>query len=368
MIVATGFERAPGAIMLVPADPASLDTMRTLVGPMDRPVIVAATAAAALEHLEQRDVALIVMAVRTPAFDGFEAVALIRAEKRWSHIPIVFLSRVHDDPAAEARGYAVGALEYVTVPCNAAVLVAKLRALIGWYEQGEQRREDAEALALERAVHTERERILALVAHDLRSPLSVLHTAVDYLRGRGGLDVDQLKIVDRMGRNAGRMARLINDLLDFTRLQNGPLLIRPRPASLANIVAEAVGDLQLLTSRAIAVSVQTTRGTSCDADRVTQAVSNLVLNSVQHSAATARVQVSLLERDGAFEVNIWNDGELSANDAATLFQPFRKGKGSGGMGLGLYISQQIARSHGGDLTVSSSGAAGTTFTLRLPAA
>ncbi len=359
---------AAPAVLLVESNPANLRALRAVVDTLGRPVIEATSGPAALALLDQHEVTLIVMAVQTPGLDGFATVAMIRADKRRSHIPIVFFAAVHDDPAAVARGYTLGAVDYVTMPFDAEVVRAKLRALVGWYEQGEQRRLEAEALAFERAVHAERERILGLVAHDLRSPLAVIQTGVDYLHARGGLRVDQEKIVGRIQRNAARMGRLVSDLLDFTRLQNGPLIIRPRPASLATIVSEAVEDLQLLTSRAIGLSVHTPGGTSCDEDRVTQAISNLVLNSVQHTPADARVQVELRADGDAFEVSIWNDGELSSEDAATLFQPFRKGTSSVGMGLGLYISQQIARAHGGDLSMRSSAASGTTFTLRLPAA
>lgn len=356
------------AILLVDGDPANLASMRSLVEGMGRPVIAVTTGPDAIVSLGQQAVALIVMAVKTPGLDGFDTVEKIRADKRWGHIPIVFFTAVHDDPATAARGYALGAVDYVTMPFNVDVLTAKLRALVGWYEHGERLRIETVMLASERAAHAERERILGIVAHDLRSPLAVIQTGADYLHSRGGLRDNEAKVVGRIQRNAGRMGRLISDLLDFTRMQNGPLTIRPRPASLADIVAEAVEDLQLLNPRAIEVTVQTTRGTTCDEDRVTQAISNLVLNAMQHSAATARVTVVLREHDDAFELSIWNEGELAAKDAATLFQPFRRGGASVGMGLGLYISQQIARAHGGDLTMTTSSTGGTTFCLRLPIA
>ncbi len=358
--------QATGAILLVDGNSTNLAAMRALVEGMGRAVLAVTSGPDAIASLAQHEVSLIVMAVKTSGLDGFDTVAKIRAEKTWGHIPIVFFTAIHDDPATAARGYALGAVDYVTMPFNAEVLTAKLRALVGWYEQGEQRRLEAEILASERAAHAERERILGIVAHDLRSPLAIIQTGADYLDSLGGLGEDQAKIVGRVQRTAARMARLINDLLDFTRMQNGPLTIRPRPASLAEIVAESVEDIQLLSQRAIEVSLHTTGDTTCDEDRVTQAITNLVLNAMQHAAADARITVGLREQDGGFEVDIWNEGEIAAKDAATLFQPFRKGRSSAGMGLGLYISQQIARAHGGDLTLTTSAASGTTFRLRFP--
>ena len=91
-------------------------------------------------------------------------------------------------------------------------------------------------------------------------------------------------------------------------------------------------------------------------------------NAVEHSLAGARVVVRLLDRDEDVELSVWNEGELREGDADSLFAPFRKGTHSTGMGLGLYISQHIARAHGGEITVASTPEAGTTFRLRLPAA
>jgi two-component system, sensor histidine kinase and response regulator len=362
----TAEPRGNPAILIVDDNDGNRAAMTALLEDMTYQVLAASSGAEALACLEANPIALILMDVHMPGLDGFDTVVKIREQKQWSHIPVVFLTAVHDDPASEARGYALGAVDYVAKPFNSDVLVAKLRALVSWHEDGEQRRREAEALAAERATAAERERILSIVSHDLRSPLSVIRTGADYLHSRGGLGPDQVKVVQRIQRNADRMARLISDLLDFTRLQNGPLPLRPTTANLAEIVVESIEDLQQSSQRPIELAVHTTRDASVDGDRLTQAVCNLVLNAMQHSAADARVSVELREDHDAFELRVWNEGELKAKDPLTLFQPFRKGERSAGMGLGLYISQQIARAHGGELTVTSSPDAGTTFSLRLP--
>jgi signal transduction histidine kinase len=355
------------SVLIVDDNGANQTAMTALLGPLGHPVIAAASGAEALARLEDHEISLILMAAQTPGFDGFATLVKIRDRKQWSHIPVVFLTAIHAEPGDEAHGYALGAVDYVGRPFNSEVMLARLRALMTWHENGEQLRRDAEERAVERATAAERERILGIVSHDLRSPLATIRTGADYLDAKGGLSEDRLKVVGRIQRNADRMARLISDLLDFTRLQNGPLTIRPRTSSIAEIVTEAVEDLQLVLARPIELSVQTHRAASLDADRLAQAVANLVLNAMQHSAAGARVSVVVRELGDAFELAVWNEGELrTATNPALLFEPFRKGGASVGMGLGLYISQQIARAHGGDLTVTSSAAAGTTFRMLLP--
>jgi signal transduction histidine kinase len=362
-----GHQANRAAILVVDDKPANLIAMTALLEALGHPIVEADSGAEALACLDRHDVALILMDVQMPGIDGFETVIKIREQKRWSHIPVVFLTAIHDDAEHEARGYALGAVDYVGKPFNADVLLAKLRALVGWHQHGEDLRHEAEALASERSARLERERILGIVSHDLRSPLWTIRSSADSLQVRGELAADQLKLVRRIQRNADRMSRLITDLLDFTRLQQGPLAIRPEPSSLAEIVVESVEDLQQTSARAIELSVETTRDASLDGDRVAQAVANLVQNAMQHSADTARVSVVLRELDDHLELCVWNEGELKVTDHGALFQPFRRDSTSPGMGLGLYIAQQIARAHGGDLTVTSSSDAGTTFRLKLPA-
>jgi signal transduction histidine kinase len=354
------------AILLVDDSEANRVAMSALLESLGRPVIAVASGEEALEQLARRDIALIVLDVSMPGLDGYQTLARIRQQDRWSDIPVVFVTAIYGDSAHEAEGYALGAVDYVAKPFNQSVMLAKLRSLLMMHETSERLRREAEELARERATRAERERILGIVSHDLRGPLTTIRTGADLLAARCRLDEPERRTLARIQRNADRMGRLIADLLDFTRLQGGSLAIRPQPARLADIVVESVEDVQHTVLRPIDLSVETRREGNLDGDRVAQAVSNLVRNAVQHSRETARVSVVLRDRGDTFELAVWNEGELKARDRARLFEPFRRGEESNGMGLGLYISQQIARAHGGEITVSSDAAAGTTFRLVLP--
>jgi two-component system, sensor histidine kinase and response regulator len=358
-----------GAILVVDDDRDKVAALTALVAPLEHPVVCATSRREALERLASEPVALILLSAQVTGLDSFETLVAIRAEARWCQIPVVFVTAIGTPAEVEAsvRGYALGALDYVSMPVDSGVFVAKLRALMSWHERSEQLRREAEQVARERATREERERVLGVVSHDLRSPLATIQIGSDYLLARGGLDADQAKVARRIQRNAERMARLIEDLLDFTRVQSGTLAIRPTRSCVADLVVESVEDLQASSSRQIEVAVETRRAHAVDGDRLAQVVTNLVRNAVEHSHAPARIAVKLLEHDGVLELSVWNEGEIAAPDPHALFEPFRKGSDSGGMGLGLYISQQIARAHGGDITVSSSPRAGTTFCLRLPA-
>jgi signal transduction histidine kinase len=353
------------AILLVDDQGANLVAMSALLEVLGHPVVKASSGVEAIAKLDEHHVGLILMDVQMPGLDGFAAVARIREQKRWSHIPVVFLTAIHDDPDHEARGYALGAVDYVAKPFNANVLIAKLRALMEWHERTESLKREAEELAQERATRAERERILGIVSHDLRSPLATVGAGAAYLLA-SGLGGKQAEACHRIQRNVDRMARLISDLLDYSRLQAGSLAIRPAASSVAKLVTDLVEDIQLTCPRRIEVVVRTERNALVDRDRLAQAISNLVHNAVQHSSQSARIAVVLRDVEDSVEISVWNEGDLKQPDPAALFEPFQRGDHSTGMGLGLYIAQQIARAHGGEIAVSSAPGAGTAFRLTLP--
>src|SRR5690349_10294721 len=155
--------------------------MAALLEQLDHPVIAVASGAEALDCLDRERIALIVLDVQMPGLDGYQTLIKIRERHQHSDIPVVFLTAVYDDPEHEARGYALGAVDYVAKPFRNDVVVAKLRSLLTMHERSEQLRREAEELARERATRAERDRILGIVSHDLRSPLTTIRTGADYL-------------------------------------------------------------------------------------------------------------------------------------------------------------------------------------------
>lgn len=222
-------------------------------------------------------------------------------------------------------------------------------------------------------VTTEVERqelVFGVLGHDLRNPLSAIGMAAAMLL-RHGLDPKQADLVTQIRRSADRMTRMITDLLDFTRLREGgalPLKRQPGVA-LRSLCEEVVAELALShPDRTITLDASVEGFGELDPDRIAQAVSNLVGNAVQHSPRGATVAVRLDERGDRTRLAITNAGPAIAPTLlARLFEPFRRGDSArgGGLGLGLYIVEQIVRAHGGSIGVTSDES-GTTFTVELP--
>jgi PAS domain S-box-containing protein len=226
---------------------------------------------------------------------------------------------------------------------------------------------------LERTVHYS-ELFAGVLAHDLRNPLGAIVTAAQLVLMRQEGEGDRnAKPMSRIVASGQRMARMIDQLLDFTRARvGGGIEIQPRDTNLADLCSQALGELELVyTDRKFECSVVGDQGGTWDPDRLLQIISNLVANASQHGAPDGVVAVRL---DGSqpdeVVLEIHNGGTISPALLPTLFDPFRgtghRREHARGLGLGLFIVKELVRAHGGTVDVTSSEPDGTTFQVRLP--
>lgn len=215
-----------------------------------------------------------------------------------------------------------------------------------------------------------RERLMGIVSHDLRNPLGSILMAATVLVRRRLVTQDGMKLVDRILKNGTRMQRMIEQLLDYVRIEHhGAFALDRQACDLSEIVDSAVEETELaFPSRTIEVEHRTrsARG-SWDADRLFQVIVNLLGNALQHGTGPVRLTVGSTESTAWLETH--NQGPVIPKAMlAELFEAFRQGGASsarGGLGLGLYIANQIVRAHGGTISARS-GEEGTTFRVELP--
>jgi signal transduction histidine kinase len=216
-----------------------------------------------------------------------------------------------------------------------------------------------------------REEFIGVVGHDLRNPLSAIRTGAQILLQRDGLDAAAVGVAGRIASSADRMSRMIDELLDFTRGRlGGGIQIRRSAADLAAVCREVVEELRAARpDRAVDLRVSGDARGHWDTDRLTQLVSNLVGNALQHSAEGTRVEVRVTAADGQAAVTVMNQGApIPADQIGRIFEPFRRAGQSGersGLGLGLYICERIVSAHGGTIAVTSTPQQ-TAFEVRLP--
>jgi signal transduction histidine kinase len=236
----------------------------------------------------------------------------------------------------------------------------------------EQARQQAERLLQDRE-RTGRfnEMFAGILGHDLRNPLGAILTAAQLMLRRDP-DEKTVRPLTRILSSGERMTRMIDQLLDFTRARiGGGVHLAPRETDLDPIIRQIIDEESLATT---AWTFQPsfegdTRG-QWDPDRLAQVFSNLISNAVRHGSPDAPLAIRVDGRDPCVvDIAIHNRGAVPPDLLPVLFDPFRgthRREGSQGLGLGLFISEQIVKAHGGRIRVESSEADGTTFSIHLP--
>ncbi|WP_242334037.1 MULTISPECIES: ATP-binding protein [Anaeromyxobacter] len=215
-------------------------------------------------------------------------------------------------------------------------------------------------------------RILGIVGHDLRTPLSAIEAGATLL-SRRTLPPAEARTLARILSSSRRMARMIGDLLDFTRVRDaGGIPLAPRAMDLREVCRPVVDEAALRHGPdAVALSLDGNLSGAWDPDRLQQAIANLVSNALQYQPAGTPVRLRAAGEADAVRVEVENDGPPIPPEATrAIFEPFRRGDvrqaGADGLGLGLFIVRTIVEAHGGRVDVASGPGRPTRFTVRLP--
>jgi len=234
-----------------------------------------------------------------------------------------------------------------------------------------------EALAAEREANRRKDEFLAILSHDLRSPLSAILTWISVLRHGSVAPDDRDRALDSIERIAKLAARMVEDLLDISRIASGKISLSPQECDLAVIVRSAA-EMVLPVANEKGIDVDVSIDPTClpmrgDPARLHQMIGNLLSNALKFTPAGGRVQVGLVCPNGMAEIHVTDTGDGIAPEMLPhVFQPFRQATTSvtrrgDGLGLGLAIARHLAELHGGSIAAESAGLGrGATFSVRLP--
>jgi signal transduction histidine kinase len=344
----------------------NLLALEALLAGEDREVYKASSGTAALELLLLHEFALALVDIHMPTMDGFELAELMRGTERSKHVPIIFITAGNNEPLPAFRGYESGAVDVLFKPINPEILRQKADVFFQLHRQRQQ---------LAAAVRA-REDVLAIVSHDMRTPLSVVHTTASMLLNpKYTFTPQQVREQhERIKRNVELMNRMIGDLLDMANLRAGKLSIDPRPTIINDVLREAVTAHET-PARDKGLTLTYDPGNDvmpADADRarLMQLFQNLLGNAVKFCKAGDRVNVVSRTRGNSATIEISDTGPgISPDDLPHIFDPYfsaSKKHQKTGTGLGLYISKGIVDAHGGQIRCGSEPGVGTTFTITLP--
>ncbi|MEN5037312.1 hybrid sensor histidine kinase/response regulator [Pseudomonas sp. TWI929] len=386
-------------LLIVDDLPENLLALQALIQGEDREVHQAQSAEAALSLLLEHEFALAILDVQMPGMNGFELAELMRGTEKTRNIPIVFVTAAGREMNYAFQGYESGAVDFLHKPLDTLAVKSKVSVFVDLYRQRKvldfqlqalerSRQEQAQLLdqlqtaraELEHAVRM-RDDFMSIVSHEVRTPLNglILETQLRKLHlSRGNLAAfsgDKLQaMVERDERQINSLIRLIEDMLDVSRIRTGKLSLRPKAFDLGQLVRSLVENFA-----AQATALETHIELQCcqpmlgewDEFRIEQVLANLLSNALRYGERKP-VQVRVFEQGSLACVQVQDQGiGIGAANQQRIFQQFERvatQQASGGLGLGLYISEQIAQAHGGRILVDSEEGKGATFTLQLPLA
>jgi signal transduction histidine kinase len=334
-----------------------------------------------------------------PELDGFELAEIIRQHPRYQKTAIIFVSAVHLSDLDRLKGYESGAVDYVSVPVVPQLLRAKVSVFAELYRKTRElerlTRELEDRVAertseLEAAVQTQmqladrlrdadqrKDEFLALLAHELRNPLAPIVNAVEVM----GMDPTLSKELDWcrqiIERQTRQLTRLVDDLLDVSRITRGKIKLRTERVDLAEVVAGAVETSRpLIEARGHNLEVKMPAEPVVlegDSARLMQVVANLLNNAAKFQEDGGRIELAV-GRDESFALISVRDHGYGIPEHALkrVFELFTQGereteRSQGGLGIGLSLVRNLVELHGGFVSAHSAGAGrGSTFIVRLP--
>jgi signal transduction histidine kinase len=390
-------EDAQAKLLIVDDLPENLLALEALIKREDRAVFKALSADEALSLLLQHEFALAILDVQMPGMNGFELAEMMRGTERTKNIPIVFVSAAGRELNYAFKGYESGAVDFLHKPLDIHAVKSKVNVFVDLYRQRkamkiqvealEQARREQEALLsklqvtqneLEHAVRM-RDDFMSIVSHEVRTPLNglILETQLRKLHlakdNSAAFTMEKLRaMVDRDERQIQSLIRLIEDMLDVSRIRTGKLSIRTRPFDLVELVSNLLESFSAQIAAAgstVSFSDEEPVIGVWDEFRIEQVVANLLTNALRYGARKP-IQVRVYSEDGEARVDVRDQGiGVSPENQKRIFQQFERVSAKHavhGLGLGLFISDQIVAAHGGQIMIESEEGKGSLFRVRLP--
>jgi PAS domain S-box-containing protein len=314
---------------------------------------------------------LVVSDVMMPHVSGVEMIAAMRRRPELERIPILLLSAKADEELM-VKLLDDGVRDYVVKPFTERELVVRVRNAV----LAEQARVQMETLQkTAESASRAKDEFLAMLGHELRNPLSPILTALQLMKLRGEVGAERERVV--IERQVGHLNRLVDDLLDVSRIARGRVELKRQTLEISDVAARAIEmSSPLLEQRSQRLHVDVPRGLYVDGDpmRLGQVISNLLTNAAKYTPPDGDIWVQATQADGHLQVSVRDSGTgISREMLPHVFELFVQerqavARSQGGLGIGLTIVRSLVELHGGTVSARSDGnGKGSEFIVRLPA-
>ena len=347
--------------------------VRNLLGAM-YDIVPVANGVQALECARRARPDLLISDIMMPQLDGLGLLKTLRADPALRDVPVILLS-ARAGEEARIEGLNAGADDYVVKPFTARELLARVGALLELTRTrraGEERRrrelEDASR---------QKDEFLAMLAHELRNPLAPIRNAGELLSRRLPADAPMRTAVHTIERQVKHLTRLVDDLLDVSRITQGRIELRRSATLVADIVARSLETADpLIRRKRHQVSINASSWNlhvDVDPERLVQCLSNVLTNAAKYTEPGGEIQVDIRDERGEVMISVTDNGMGIAPELLPkVFDLFVQGertldRSQGGLGIGLSIVKRLMEMHEGSVSISSGGErCGTRVELRLP--
>jgi signal transduction histidine kinase len=335
-------------------------------------VIEAANASSARELIDSQNPDLVLLDVKLPDANGRDLCAQIKADPRTAQIVVIQTSASHIDTKNRVASLDAGADGYLATPIAPEELVAHVRALLRMRKAEHERGKALEAL---READRRKDEFLAMLAHELRNPLGPIRNAVEILRLSEDRDTRE-RARELVGRQVRHLARLVDDLLEVSRITQRKVVLRRTTVALAEVfdsACELGRDAFEANGQSFAARLpEQTVWLEVDAVRLSQVIGNLLHNAAKFTPRGGRIELDA-RLDEGLVISVADNGVgISPEMLPTVFELFSQAdrsleRSQGGLGIGLSLVKGLVEMHGGKVEVRSDGPGkGSVFTIRLP--
>lgn len=383
-------------ILVVDDHEPNLIAIEAALATIGRKLVFARSGLDALARLLEQDFALILLDVAMPDMDGFETARLVRTRQRNRATPIIFITAHQWQDDQVVKSYELGAFDFLFKPVREEVLRAKARVFVELQERtlqlraSEQRAHERELAEQKRRFEQEamqrqvrqladadrrKDEFLAILAHELRTPLQPIQTSVELLSRKVGepLPADLVEILRRRLR---QVTRLVDDLLDVARYTSNRLELRRRRVGVESVVRDSIDACRTAIDNQHHTLIVEGLDATIDGDpvRLVQIVCNLLTNAARYTPTHGTIEVRYGRAAGGVFVRVVDNGRgIPKEILPSVFDMFLRDRvasdGSEGLGLGLGLAKRLVELHGGTITAQSGGRGqGSTFEVRFPEA
>lgn len=336
----------------------------------------------ALELLLVHDFALALVDVQMPGMDGFQLAEFMRGNATARHIPIIFVTAGSADQQRRFRGYEAGAVDFIQKPVETDILKSKANVFIELYRQRQEilsHRDELKAYAAALSAADRRKNdFIAMLGHELRNPVMAFRAGLQLLERQTDPERSAL-IHARMEVQAHHLSRLIEDLLDVARIDQGKISLKRERVTVQSIIDSAVDTSRPKIDAGRHDLTVDMPGSPIwldgDFTRLSQVVSNLLTNAAKYTPSEGRIQVSANRVEDRVRIDVADNGVgVPEEMKVRVFDLFTQSKGPDdrsreGLGIGLALVRELVEMHEGAVELESNGpGSGSRFTVWFPVA